>query len=307
MDGQEIPRNDARTVFQILLWFLFVVAILSVGARLGTKYAMTRKLSWDDWIMVAAQFAYLIQCVSISLGASQGLGDAINNLSEYAIETFLMAEYTSFVFQLIALALIKWSISASIQQLSPSATHQRLDWVLRIVIGVWLVTAILTSIFQCALPTPWDYFHGVGCINRRAWWSYVAVINVATEVFIVALYFLIISNLRISLAKKSFVLLIFSTRLLIIGIAVTQLSIFLRIFPSLDLTKDLWLPTVLNQATLATSVVTACGPYLRPFMESLESGMARVEDLPGSEENLTSQRTGPNAYYLSGSSRSTDR
>ncbi|KAI0878569.1 hypothetical protein GGS24DRAFT_496824 [Hypoxylon argillaceum] len=307
MDGQEIPRNDARTVFQILLWFLFVVAILSVGARLGTKYAMTRKLSWDDWIMIAAQFAYLIQCVSISLGASQGLGDAINNLSEYAIETFLMAEYTSFVFQLIALALIKWSISASIQQLSPSATHQRLDWVLRIVIGVWLVTAILTSIFQCALPTPWDYFHGVGCINRRAWWSYVAVINVATEVFIVALYFLIISNLRISLAKKSFVLLIFSTRLLIIGIAVTQLSIFLRIFPSLDLTKDLWLPTVLNQATLATSVVTACGPYLRPFMESLESGMARVEDLPGSEENLTSQRTGPNAYYLSGSSRSTDR
>ncbi|KAJ8132524.1 hypothetical protein O1611_g1101 [Lasiodiplodia mahajangana] len=304
MDGGEIPRNDARMVFQILLWFLFVVAILSVGARLGTKYAMTRRFSWDDWIMLAAQLAYLIQCVTISVCASQGLGDPISNLTEYAIENFLQAEYTSFIFQIITLALIKWSISASIQQLSPSAKHKRLDWVLRIVVAVWLLTAVLTSLFQCALPTPWDYFHGSQCINRRVWWSYIAVINVATEFFIVALYFLIIGNLHMSLLKRSFILLIFSTRLLIVGLALTQLTIFLKTFPSFDITKDSWLPTVLNQATLSTSVVTACGPYLRPFMESLESGMARVENLPGSEEDLSRRRTQPSAYCMSGYSNS---
>ncbi|KAI0457283.1 hypothetical protein F5B21DRAFT_464951 [Xylaria acuta] len=223
----------------------------------------------------------------------------MSSLNEDAVESFLRAEYASFVFQLIALALIKWSISASIQQLSPSATHQSLDCVLRIVVGLWLLSAVLTTLFQCALPKPWDYVNNPHCINRRAWWTYVSVVNIGTEFFIVALYFLIIGNLRMSLARRSVVLLIFSTRLLIIGIALAQLAVFFDAFPSFDLTMDLWLPTILNQATLSASVVTASIPYLRPFMESLQSGVARVENLPGSEEELSHVRVGPSAYYLS--------
>ncbi|KAI0406971.1 hypothetical protein F4802DRAFT_612614 [Xylaria palmicola] len=313
MDRRGVLHNDQSTVFQILLWFLFIVALFSVLARLGTKYAMIRKLAWDDWIILAALSAYLAQCVSISLGASQGLGKPMSGLTEDAIENFLMAEYASFVFQLIALALIKWSISASIQQLSPSATHQRLDLALRIVVGVWLLTGVLISLFQCALPTPWDYVHSSQCIDRRAWWAYVAIINIGTEFCIIALYFLIIGNLRMSLARRSVVLLVFSSRLLIIAISLSQLAVFLEAFPSFDLTMDLWLPTVLNQAVLSTSVLTACGPYLRPFMESLETGIARV-DLPGSEEELSHNRVGLSAYHMSDfsssagcSSRATDR
>ncbi|KAH8166415.1 hypothetical protein CIB48_g1826 [Xylaria polymorpha] len=305
-DRRGISPNEQSTVFQLLLWFLFIVATFSLLARLGTKYAMVRKLSWDDWIMLAAQFTYLAQCISISLGASQGLGEPMSSLNDEAVESFLMAEYASFVFQIIALALIKWSISASIQQLSPSATHQRLDLILRIVVGLWLLSAVLTSLFQCALPTPWDYVNNPHCINRRAWWTFVSVVNIGTEFFIVALYFLIIGNLRMSLARRSVVLLIFSTRLLIVGIALAQLAIFLDAFPSIDLTMDLWLPTILNQATLSASVVTASVPYLRPFMESLESGIARVENLPGSEEALSHARAGPSAYYLSDISSSAE-
>ncbi|KAI0414961.1 hypothetical protein F5X98DRAFT_234345 [Xylaria grammica] len=314
MDTRVISQHDQSSVFQILLWFLFIVAILSVGARLGTKYYMTRKLGWDDWILLTAQSTYLAQCVSISLGASQGLGEPISTLTKGSVERILQAEYASFIFQLTTLALIKWSISISIQQLSPSAMHQRLDFILRIVVGLWLVSAVLTSLFQCAFPRPWDYLHGSQCLNRRAWWTYVAVVNIGTEFFIVALYFLIIGTLRMSLARRSFVLVVFSTRILIIGIALAQLAVFLDAFPSSDLTKNIWLPSVLNQAILSASVVTACGPYLRPFMESLESGVARVENLPGSEEDLPHGRAGSSAYHLSGfsnsaacSSRATDR
>lgn len=91
---------------------------------------------------------------------------------------------------------------------------------------------------------------------------------------------------------------------------------FLESVPGLDLTADLWLPTVLNQATLSASVVTACGPYLRPFMESLETGMARVEQhLAGSQEELSYASPGHSTRYLGdfnrsaacSSSRSTNR
>lgn len=55
MIGRQLPQNDQGSILQILLWFLFIVAILSVGARVGTKFYMTRKLSRDDWILIAAQ------------------------------------------------------------------------------------------------------------------------------------------------------------------------------------------------------------------------------------------------------------
>ncbi|KAI1311112.1 hypothetical protein F5Y03DRAFT_343504 [Xylaria venustula] len=302
MNERDFPHDDQGSVLQILLWFLFIVAILSVGARSGTKYYMTRKLGSDDWILLAAQSAYLAQCVSISMGVSQGLGQPMSSLSEDAVEKLLQAEYASFVFQLSSLALIKWSISISIQHLSPSAKHQRLDWVLRLAVGLWVLTSVLASLFQCGFPAPWDYIHGSHCINRRAWWSYVAVGNIGTEFFIVALYCLIIGTLRMSLLRRSFILLIFSSRLIIVGIALAQLAVFLDAYPSLDLTKNLWLPTVLNQATLCASVVTACGPYLRPFMESLETGVARV--LPESEEDFPHSRTGSSANHLSNFSNS---
>lgn len=94
MDRRDVSQNDASTVFQILLWFLFVVAILSVGARLGTKYAMVRQLAWDDWIIIAAQVTYLAQCIAISLGASQGLGQPMKSLSEGAVENLLMVSFS---------------------------------------------------------------------------------------------------------------------------------------------------------------------------------------------------------------------
>ncbi|KAI1262322.1 hypothetical protein F5Y18DRAFT_430223 [Xylariaceae sp. FL1019] len=315
MDRRDVIMNSQSNVFQILLWFIFVVVIFSVGARLGTKLAMTRKLGWDDQVMIAATIAYLAQCISISQGASQGLGKPQNTLSTEQLQSFLKAEYASIVFLLLTLALIKWSISAFIHQLSPSSTHIRLNQTLSIIVAAWFVSSVLVSLFQCEIPVPWDYIHGQRCIDRRVWWIYVVVVNIVTEFFIVTLYFIMLATLKISRMKKAIVLLIFSTRLLIIVAAVAQLFVFLNSFPSSDLTEALWIPILLNQVVLSLSVVTACAPYLKPFMESLESGIVRVENLPDSEEELSRDRTGTSRYYLTDlsnssagcSSRATDR
>ena len=52
-----------------------------------------------------------------------------------------------------------------------------------------------------------------------------------------------------------------------------------RAGPSSDPSFRLW-PTVLcTQVVQAASFISACVPYLRPFLESLESGMIRSDDL----------------------------
>jgi hypothetical protein len=55
MNGRAVATGDTSRTAPILFWFLFVVSVLAVAARLGTKYAMTRKLQWDDYLMLAAQ------------------------------------------------------------------------------------------------------------------------------------------------------------------------------------------------------------------------------------------------------------
>ncbi|KAI3318886.1 hypothetical protein HD806DRAFT_511231 [Xylariaceae sp. AK1471] len=292
MSRRAVDTTDKSRTAPILLWFIFVVSVLAVAARLGTKYAMTRKLQWDDYLMLAAQAAYLAECISVTLSASNGLGKPVSELSDATVDSFLKTEYASIIFFIISLTLIKWSISSFIRQLSPSSIHKRLDWINRSVILSWLLSSTLISLFQCALPMPWDYIHGRRCVDRRAWWTYVAVLNIITDLFTVALYVFIIGRLQISLSKKTVVLSIFLTRLLVVGATIAQLTVFLKAFSYSDPTGTLWLPMILNQAILSLSTITACTPYLKPFMESLESGIVRVENIDGSEEELSRNMDG---------------
>ena len=44
-----------------------------------------------------------------------------------------------------------------------------------------------------------------------------------------------------------------------------------------DLTFDLWRVVLSGEVILALSLVTACIPYLKPFLEALETGMIRAD------------------------------
>lgn len=55
MNQETDTENDKSRLFQILIWFLFVSELLGVCARLGTKFAMSRRLAWDDYLIMIAQ------------------------------------------------------------------------------------------------------------------------------------------------------------------------------------------------------------------------------------------------------------
>lgn len=47
--------GDKSRVSLVIVWFLFLAAVLSVCARLGTKYAMAKRLASDDALIIVAQ------------------------------------------------------------------------------------------------------------------------------------------------------------------------------------------------------------------------------------------------------------
>lgn len=91
---------------ELLTWFLFVVAVLSVCERLGTNCALTSKLPVDDWLVLATlvgenapdtyapmaylrKATYLPQCISISIAASSGPGQASVSLTRQLMDNAL--------------------------------------------------------------------------------------------------------------------------------------------------------------------------------------------------------------------------
>jgi hypothetical protein len=67
---------------------------------------------------------------------------------------------------------------------------------------------------------------------------------------------------------------------------------------STDPTFAMWQAVVAMQIVQCLSIVTACVPYLKPFLDSLESGQMRADDL------RRRGKTGVSGYGGSGSNRS---
>jgi hypothetical protein len=80
-------------------------------------------------------------------------------------ETDIKAQYASIPFFILTSALVKLSIFIAIHHMSPNAPHRRVNLALEAVAALWYVPATLTSIFQCALPTLWDFINGTRCVN----------------------------------------------------------------------------------------------------------------------------------------------
>ena len=77
-----------------------------------------------------------------------------------------------------------------------------------------------------------------------------------------------------------------------------QLVYLRRASGSEDFTYRVWPAVLCNQLVQDLSIITACVPYIKPFLESLESGMIRTDDL---------RRRGVTAAYGYNSSRSGSR
>ena len=65
----------------------------------------------------------------------------------------------------------------------------------------------------------------------------------------------------------------------VITAAICQMVYLNRIKPSGDMTFEIWPVTVCTQIVQCLSIMTTCLVYLRPFLDSLETGFIQVGDL----------------------------
>jgi len=127
-----------------------------------------------------------------------------------------------------------------------------------------------------------------------SFWTYVHVLNCLTDIALVILPLVIVLDLQMSLGQKVRTMLIFAVRIFTIAATIAEIVLLLDVLDTADPTFEYWLPSVFAGLVQSLSIITSCLPYLKPFLESFQSGMIRSDDF---------QRT-TGALYGSGGSQS---
>jgi len=111
------------------------------------------------------------------------------------------------------LATSKISITLLIESIQPQRYVLHACRVLLGVIGLWAVSSIIALACQCDFPHPWDFTNG-RCINQSGLYYSIGVINILTDVAIVALPIVTMWTVQVSQQKRWLVNSLFAVRLL---------------------------------------------------------------------------------------------
>ena len=177
-------KNTWTPAVNVLTWFMLVTAILSVLTRLGTKYFIFRKWTFDDGLITTSIVFCIAQSIAVSKAAENGLGQHRDMLSDVKIDHIMKvcdrhafsgtianatngpkAEYAATILFIASFCFSKLSLLVFIRNLTPASLDRRFALVLGISIAVWTIASIFTAAFQCHVPQTWNYLHGT-CFDR---------------------------------------------------------------------------------------------------------------------------------------------
>ncbi|QQK44209.1 initiation factor 2B related protein [Penicillium digitatum] len=262
-------KNTWTPTVNVLTWFLLVTATLSVLTRLGTKYFIFRKWTFDDGLATASLVFCIAQSIAISMATKNGLGQHLHMLSVLQVESVMKAEYSATFLFIASICFSKLSVLIFIRNLTPAPLDRRFALVLGIFIGLWTITSIFTAAFQCQVPQTWNYVKGT-CFDRSAWWRYLGVTNILSEGGIIGQALLVIVRIQTDFSRKASLSSVFLIRIIVIISIILQL-VYASETSSGDFTYEAWTVAVSTQVAQCVSIVTACSPQFKPFLDNLQS------------------------------------
>ncbi|KAK6602664.1 hypothetical protein H4I95_06601 [Botrytis cinerea] len=252
-----ITDTNKTPLIELFVWVPLSISCLGVAARLATKIAIFKKLHLQDHL------------VSISL-------QLVNQLqSPYSVRT-VTAGYAANLLFIASLCFVKLSIASFIDDLTPITRERQAARAIGLIILLWTISSIFSSAFQCSVSRPWDRING-SCINQKEFGNYYAAVNIITDFSLILMVVAIATHIQTSRLRRLAIMVIFGIRICVI--AATGLQIYYLNKPSKDLAFDPWPEAIITQIVLCLSILTACLPYMKLFLNSLESGMIRVNDL----------------------------
>ncbi|KUJ11513.1 uncharacterized protein LY89DRAFT_688749 [Mollisia scopiformis] len=305
MDSSNSTRPDISSqhlgpAVSIVTFILLVTSTLALIARLSTKWAVSHRVNLDDLLLGIALIFSIGNGISTFYEASNGLGSPTTSSSGAQLLVAQKASYAAELFYIASLCFTKLSAVAFLYMLTPISSNEILCISYGIFTIVWTLTTFASSALQCSAPKVWLIF-GNKCFNQQAFWTTYLVIEMILNFLLVVYPIYMLWNLHVRRAQKIAVWCCFAFRVFVVAALIVQLALYRHAYESSDFLFKSWGAVTASEIVLCLSYVAPCLPYLRPFLESLDSGMLRNDGIRrlghGEAESKASGSKGSGSSY----------
>ncbi|KAI0909412.1 hypothetical protein F4823DRAFT_562965 [Ustulina deusta] len=265
--------TNKNPILQATTWLLLALSSLVVVFWLLTKfYIKTRTLFvLGDGLMLGSYIFALGESIALIVPSSTAFGRDRAELSEEQLSDAAKIGYARDILFLLCIGFSKLSTCDGLRALSPDKLHHLWARVLVISAGIWTITSVFATAFQCGTSGPWDKDNAM-CINQDAFLNYVNITSILIDAALIALPIAIIYPLQMPLRLRLTVISFFSFRIIVIGATIPQL-IYLKTLWADNYTLLAFPYYISMQLVLFTSLLAAYIIYFWPFMRSLQSGL----------------------------------
>ncbi|KAF4626959.1 hypothetical protein G7Y89_g11197 [Cudoniella acicularis] len=178
------------------------------------------------------------------------------------------------------------SVVAVVARLSTKwAVTHRMNWD-DLLIGISLIFLVgngVATSFEATngLGSPSDSSSSEQLLKAQkfAFWTVFFIIEILLNTALMVIPVIIMWGLRVRRMQKVALACCFGFRIFVVGALIAQAFYYSKASKSSDFIFHAWKPTIAGEVVLCLAYVAPCVPYLRPFLESLDSGMLRNEPI----------------------------
>lgn len=266
--------NDKAKINEVLLMDYIVPAIttLFIIGRLCARIRLDVGLGCDDWVLIAAYFAYMT-AVATSLGlVLNQFGEHTFWLTTGQVVRSLKFFFYTELFYMVSVTLTKLSLLLFFLRIFPSRTLLKIAWALGIFIVLSNFCILIALAFQC-VPfhgywTNWMYkTNPVKCINQFAALNVAAGLGIFHNVAILALPLPTLWGLNLPWQRKLNLLVMFSVGSFVVFCSCLRLPSLAKLRASKDISYDQAPIIVFSHLEQGVGLITACLPACRSLLE----------------------------------------
>ncbi|KAK8852205.1 hypothetical protein PGQ11_014684 [Apiospora arundinis] len=274
-------NRTAKVVVPTLIFFIY--ALMAVVAKNTLRFNWTT-VKAHDVLLIIAMVLLLVETICVVLSCNHGLGLHASRLAAEQLSRFDKLTFAADLLSLFVLACAKISVSLLISVITNQGYpwhrqrpvhgvhHGHLFTANRLVFAL-IIFCTLVGIVGLSVQRAMHPAHQPLTMGSASWggamYLFNGIADIVTDLLLCILPIAMMWKVQTSMNKKMQVVLLFGVRIIVP--AITLPSIILRP-QSLQGDDITWLavdPIVWYQISLNLSVLTACVPSLKSFIDSL--------------------------------------
>ncbi|KAI9652246.1 MAG: hypothetical protein M1831_007094 [Alyxoria varia] len=294
----KVTADDRGPAANVVAWFLLCSVILSVFTRLAIKrFARSDRIISEDYAVVVALVMSIVHTIVLSESVKSGLGKPRLLITRNDLQLLEQLEIGLDILYLWIVALAKYATLELLVRLGKHRPSFKIScYAMMAFAGLWALAGSIAVGLQCGGKAPWST-PSSECVDLRVFWIVMEILNIISEVTIIAAPVVLVWNLQTSWNRKSMVITAFALRLSVIGAIIARVVVVRG-----DLNRSrsgivgATVPTT-NAAlcVAALGIITACTPILKPFLDTFHSGVLGAS----LEATMQSQHNTPKGTALS--------